>query len=209
MQGGTIASRRVRTGGVGRSPATRVGAAWQLVVPVTRRPLPEVDGHVLAVAHLRHFAGHPYSPRNARPACVRVAPPTRTEFVSVDDQVRAARIEILPVTGQIPALSAVLGERGEALQEGEITLGEFVEDFDHHLAGAPRRVPMTFERVADGPWKTAAACSRFSGRLCSLRCGHGRRRRLGRSLPTEEGGDRIGIGLDPAALSTRSGVMFP
>src|SRR5215217_3065487 len=160
---------------------------------MARRSLPEVDDQVFTVAHLRHFAGHPYPPRYARPACVRVAPPTRTKLVSVDDKVRTARIELLLVTGQVPAFPAMLGQGGEALQEGGVTLGEFVEDLDHHLACTPRCVPTIVKRVPDRPRATAAACGRLDCLFSSLRCGHGRRHRLGRSLSTQEGGDSVGI----------------
>jgi hypothetical protein len=55
---------------------------------------------------------------------VQIDPPARSNLVGVVDQVRAARIKLLPGLGQVPSLPAVLRECGESLQEVRLALGE-------------------------------------------------------------------------------------
>ena len=81
---------------------------------------------------------------------MRVAPSTRAELISVDDQVRAARIELLLGAGQVPAFPAMLGQGGEALQEGEVTLGELLKDLYQDISSVPRLPPLTVPADYDG-----------------------------------------------------------
>jgi len=62
---------------------------------------------------------------------VGIYPPSRSDLVGVVSRLRTARIKLLFSAGQVPPLSAVLGERGETFEEFEevrVPLGELPKD---------------------------------------------------------------------------------
>ena len=57
-----------------------------------------------------------------------IYPPSRSDLVGVVSQLGTARIKLLFGAGQVPPLSAVLGERGETFEEVGVPLSELPKD---------------------------------------------------------------------------------